>query len=678
MNLSTPVPAAGAIFKRYASKLERLKISKLEDFLYHLPFRYDNFSIISNVANVQAGEVVTIQGTVLEIKNNFLGKGRVFQKARIADDTGEIEATWFNQPFLAKYIHRGDKISLAGKIEQFGRKLSITVPEYELMNTSTLTLHTARLVPVYPETQGISSKWIRRQTYKLLQDNKNEIQEFLPASLLKRNNYMDLYDALKSIHFPDSLGEAERARERLAFNELFLLQLSGFERKKAWKELDTGNKFQIDKFKKQIEVFKKSLPFTLTSAQENSLTDILSDLSSSKPMNRLLQGDVGSGKTIVATIIMYLAHLNGYQSVLMAPTEILAQQHFETVSKLLTPLGLNIHLVTSSKKSHITNYLLPATNILIGTHAVLSEKVQFENLGLVVIDEQQRFGVEQRGVIRAKGHNPHLLTMTATPIPRTIALTMYGDLDLTYLNEMPKGRLSIKTWLVGQSKRNSAYDWIRREIKENNSQVFIICPFIEESESMSTIKAATKEYERLTKSVFPDLKLGLLHGKQKPKEKDAVLEDFRQKKYDVLVATPVVEVGIDIPSATVIVIEAAERFGLAGLHQLRGRVGRGDKQSYCLLFTDSQSETTIQRLKAMEVSQIGAELAELDFKMRGPGELFGTKQSGLKALRIASFSDTELIEIARKNAAEIFDNLEKYPKLKELVSISSSKTISPD
>jgi ATP-dependent DNA helicase RecG len=685
--LSTPISDAGAIFKRYASKLERLKIYKLEDFLYHLPFRYDNFSIVSDIGNVQPGEVVTIKGTLLEIKNNFLGKGRVFQKARIADETGEIEATWFNQPFLTKYLHRGDKVALAGKIEQFGRKLSMTVPEYEILNSSEHTLHTGRLVPVYPETQGISSKWIRRQTYKLLRENKNEIKEFVPEEILQRNTYMDLYAALKEIHFPYSLELAERARERLAFNELFLLQLSGFERKKEWREKASGSKFEVTKFEKDLTKFIASLPFTLTSAQERALDDIKKDIASSKPMNRLLQGDVGSGKTIVAATIMYLAHLNGFQSVLMAPTEILAQQHFATISQLLNPLGIKTSLATSSTKTTKTNkdpnssFIIPNSqnfDILIGTHAVLSEKVTFHNLGLVVIDEQQRFGVEQRGIIRGKGNNPHLLTMTATPIPRTIALTMYGDLDLSYLNEMPKGRKTIKTWLVSQSKRQGAYDWIRREIKENKSQAFIICPFIEESETMTTIKAATKEFEVLRKKVFPDLRLGLLHGKQKPKEKDAVLKDFRQKKFDILVATPVVEVGIDIPNATVIVIEASERFGLAGLHQLRGRVGRGDKQSYCLLFTESTSETTHKRLKAMEVTQIGSELAELDFKLRGPGELFGTRQSGLRELKIASFSDTELIEKARKNAEIIFDDLKKYPTLKEMVQISSSKTISPD
>lgn len=681
MNLQTSVTDAGMIFKKYASKLERLRIQKLEDFLYHLPFRYDNFSLLSSIANVQAGEVVTIQGTILEIKNNFLGKGRIFQKAKIADETGEIEATWFNQPFLTKYLHKGDKISLAGKIEQFGHKLSITVPEYELLNSTNLTLHTGRLVPVYPETQGISSKWIRRQTYKLLNDNKNEIEEFVPENVVRKNEYMDLYTALNTIHFPKSLEEAEKARVRLAFNELFLLQLSGFERKKVWQEVTKGNKFKVDKFEKEIEKFTKSLPFILTSAQVKALNDIKKDLGSEKPMNRLLQGDVGSGKTIVATIAMYLAHLNGFESVLMAPTEILAQQHFDTITKLLSPYHLKIELRTSSNKSQKGKEKeeeIVKPDILIGTHAVLSEKITFDNLGLVIIDEQQRFGVEQRGIIRGKGSNPHLLTMTATPIPRTIALTMYGDLDLSYLNEMPKGRKTIKTWLVGQEKRNGAYDWIRREIKENDSQVFVICPFIEESETMTTIKAASKEYERLRKTVFPDLKLGLLHGKQKAKEKDQVLEEFRQKKFDILVATPVVEVGIDIANATIIVIEAAERFGLAGLHQLRGRVGRGDKQSYCLLFTESQNESTLQRLKAMETSQVGAELAELDFKMRGPGELFGTRQSGLKELKIASFSDTELIETARKNAEEVFVEIEKYPELKKRITIATSHNVSPD
>jgi ATP-dependent DNA helicase RecG len=392
-------------------------------------------------------------------------------------------------------------------------------------------------------------------------------------------------------------------------------------------------------------------------------------------MNRLLQGDVGSGKTVVATTAMYLAYLNGYQSVLMAPTEILANQHYITVSSLLGPLGVTVGLATGSKK---INKKDPMFDVLIGTHAVLFDNIQFNNLGLVVIDEQQRFGVAQRSMIRQKGKNPHLLTMTATPIPRTVALTMYGDLDLSYLDEMPIGRKVIKTWLVPPEKRKNAYDWIRKQIKETDSQAFVICPFIEPSENMQTVKAASAEFERLQKTIFPDLALGLLHGRQKGKEKDAVLNEFHGKKFQILVATPVVEVGIDIANATIIVIEASERFGLAQLHQLRGRVGRGDKQSYCLLFTESKNPQTILKLKAMETMHNGQELAELDLKLRGPGEIFGTTQSGASALRVATLSDTVLIEKTQKTAKELFPRLDSFALLRKKIAEKERELVSPD
>jgi ATP-dependent DNA helicase RecG len=390
-------------------------------------------------------------------------------------------------------------------------------------------------------------------------------------------------------------------------------------------------------------------------------------------MNRLIQGDVGSGKTIVAGIAMYAAFLNGYQSVLMAPTEILAGQHYISLSKILTPLGVRVGLATGSKKETIDTF-----DILIGTHAVLSEKITFTKLGLVVIDEQQRFGVEQRGLIRQKGENPHLLTMTATPIPRTVALTLYGNLDLSFLSELPKGRKIIKTWLVPPTKREGAYDWIKKEIKEHESQAFIICPFIDESENMSTVKAASKEHEYLQKEVFPELRLGLLHGRVKAKEKDTILQDFRDKKYDILVATPVVEVGIDIPNATIIMIEASERFGLSQLHQLRGRVGRGDKQSYCLLFTEATNEITLTRLKAMERIHIGGELAELDLKLRGAGDMYGTTQHGRTFLRIASFSDSKLIADVQVAAKELFAKREVLSFVKDKITTVTSRLVTPD
>lgn len=656
----------------YARRLEKLGINKIEDFLFHIPFRYNDYSLVSKIDKVQAGETVTIQGVVEEIKNVYTRKWKTFQRAVIKDETGTINALWFNQTFLTRVLIKGETVSLSGKVSQEKNKLILQSPDYEVIFNNQ-TIHTGRLVPVYPETKGISSKWLRRQIYKLLEE-KSQIKEYLPKEIIKENNFLYLSDAIEKIHFPKNLEEAEKARKRLSFDELFEIQLSSKIRKKEWEKEKIKTPWEIEKFQKQTESFIKKLPFELTNAQKDATSDILKDLSLEKPMNRLLEGDVGSGKTVVGVVAAYLAYLNGFQSAFMAPTEILVNQHFKTISKLLKPLGIKVELVTGSNKTGINKKF----DILIGTHALVYDKVKFENLGLIIIDEQQRFGVEQRAIIRNKGDNPHLLTMTATPIPRTVALTLYGDLDLSILNEMPVGRKLVKTWLVPPVKRSGAYKWIEEKIIKDKDQVFIVCPFIEESESMQTVKAATKEYERLKKEIFPNLKLGLLHGKMKAKEKDEVLKAFRDKKIDILVSTPVVEVGIDIPNATIMLIEEAERFGLAQLHQLRGRVGRSDKQSFCLLFTQSLNPQTIERLKSLETTYSGAELAELDLKLRGPGQIYGTMQHGATVLKIASFSDFDLIEKTKKEAEKILPKINKYPQLLKKIEKINLKQVSPD
>lgn len=670
MNLGSPIATAGRIYKLFARRLEKLGISTFEDFLYHIPARYDDFSLISKINRVQPGEVVTIQGTVSSIENEITRNFKRLQKAEIADETGTIEVIWFNQPYLTKVIHAQDRIALSGKIDWFLRKLVMQSPDYEII-TSSPAIHTGRLVPVYPETKGITSKWLRRQTYNLI--NANQFEEYLPESTLSEHSLIKISDAIKQIHFPQTLEDAYQSKIRLSFDELFLLQLSAMERKLNWNKNLISNAFSIDKYKNKIDEFVSKLPFSLTNAQKRVIDEIFKDLAQEKPMNRLLEGDVGSGKTVVSAITMFLGHLNGFQSVLMAPTEILAQQHFATISKLLSPFKIKVGFATGNQKTKIKDF-----DVMVGTHAVLEKGIAFDRLGLVVIDEQQRFGVEQRSLIRSKGKNPHLLTMTATPIPRTIALTLYGDLDLSILDEMPHGRKQIKTWLVPPEKRTNAYAWIEKQIKETKSQAFLVCPFIEESETMQTVKAASTEFEYLKNDVFKDLKLGLLHGKMKGKEKEEVLNKFRLGEIDILVATPVVEVGIDIPNATIIVIEASERFGLAQLHQLRGRVGRGDKQSYCLLFTEAKNPLTLERLKAMEKHNFGAELAELDLSLRGPGEIYGTMQHGRKMLKIASFSDFELIQKVRREAEKIFPKLNTFPKLLEKLKSVNVKKVSPD
>ncbi|HKC14893.1 MAG TPA: ATP-dependent DNA helicase RecG [Patescibacteria group bacterium] len=668
MDLQTKVLDVSRIYKVYASRLEKLGIRTLEDFLYHIPFRYDDYSVVSKISQVQPGETVTIQGKIINIKNIYTRRFKI-QTATVEDDTGTINITWFNQPYITKYLKIGDKVSLSGKIDFFKNKTVIQSPEFEVMGTQE-TIHTGRLVPVYPETRGVSSKWLRRQVYKILSEHKDEINEFLPEKILKDNGLFDLQKSFEQSHFPKDLETAEKAKQRLSFDELFFLRLSSLTKKKEWEEKYSQKPMKITRYKDELDIFLKKLPFELTNAQKRVIEEIFKDINSDKPMNRLLQGEVGSGKTVVAAVAMYVCFLNGYKSILMTPTEILANQHYKTISDLLRPFKIKIVLITGSSKSKEN------ADIYVGTHALLHKKETIENLRLIVIDEQQRFGVEQRSIIRKKGENPNLLTMTATPIPRTVALVMYGNLSLSFLDEMPKNRKQVKTWLVPPTKRENAYKWIAERV-ENKDQVFIICPFIEESETMQTVRAATVEFEKL-KSVFLKAKLGLLHGKLKSKEKNEVLQKFKEGKIDILVTTPVVEVGIDIPNATVMLVEEAERFGLAQLHQLRGRVGRGEKESYCLLFTQSTNPLTLRRIKAMETLQNGAELAELDLKLRGPGQLFGTMQHGVPNLRIATFSDTKLLETTKREAEKIFPEINKYPKLYKKVEEITGKEVSPD
>lgn len=659
----TKVGTLGGVYKRYAMPLERLGVLTLRDFLFHIPFRYDDYRVVSKIKDIRPGQTLTIRGFVEEIGNSYLRSYRTIQKAIVKDKTGSLEVVWFNQPYLTKNIIKGDYVSLSGKVILGKKELSLQSPQYEIGETD--FIHTGRLVPVYPETRGVSSKWMRKEIWKFL--NEVVVEDFIPQKVKTTNRLMSLSEALRAIHFPENLEEAREARNRLSFDELFLTQLSSLERKEKWAKSLKGKPMEINKVK--IEEFIHSLPFELTNAQKKAAQEILNDISNEKPMNRLLEGDVGSGKTVVAAIAIYCIYLNGFRSIFMAPTEILANQHYETLLKLLSPFGISIGLQTGSKK-------IKGGDVIIGTHSLVHTKETIDKLGLVVIDEQQRFGVEQRSILRTKGNNPHVLTMTATPIPRTVALTIYGDLDLSVLDEMPKGRKIIKTWLVPNLKRDGAYQWIEKEIKGKKSQAFIICPFIEESESMTTVKAATKEFERLKKEIFPRLRLGLLHGKMKVKEKDEVLNKFQKGELDILVATPVVEVGIDIAGASIMVVEAAERFGLAQLHQLRGRVGRRGQDAYCLLFSETKSST--QRLKYMEQTSIGSELAEYDLKLRGAGEIYGTAQHGTRYFKIADFSDFDLIKKTREEAEKIVGQLNKYPALSQKVSEINTKQVSPD
>ncbi len=672
-------------------KLKSLGINSYFDLLNYFPTRYEDYSIVSKINRIQVGEVVTIIGKIIEAKNQYTRSRITIQKIVISDDTGVVEVNWFNQPYLIRVFKIGEMVSVSGIVKQFGAKISIDPKEYEIIfdrsNDQKNLKHTGKIVPIYSEKRGLSTKTVRDKIFFILNSVVGDdprvvpvghdgptLRDPLPPSIIKFNHLIDEDEAYKQIHFPDSLEMADKARERLAFDELFNLQLANNLVKKEWKKERVGNVFKVEtRHALSLQDFIANLPFKLTSDQTKVIDEIISDLKKTTPMNRFLQGDVGSGKTIVATIACYLSYLNGYQSIFMAPTEILAQQHFQSISKLFERVGIKptptIKLITGSTKKlnsvetgHAPSLQKNQYDIIIGTHALLSKKTKFNKVGLVVIDEQHRFGVEQRALLKEKSLNPHILTMTATPIPRTVALTLYGELDLSYIEEMPAGRQIIKTFLVPKEKRTNGYEWIKKQIKENKSQVFIVCPLIEESENetMKSLKAVRSEFEKL-KKIFSDVKtrhaLSLLHGRMKSIEKNKVMDDFKNKKIDILVSTPVVEVGIDIPDATVMLIEGADRFGLAQLHQLRGRVGRSNRQSYCLLFTENTSEKTISRLKYFCKNNLGTKLAEFDLKNRGAGNIFGVEQHGFVNLKIANLGDFEMIEKTKK-AVEYF--MEKY------------------
>jgi len=679
MDLNTPASELHLVGPAFVKRIKKLEIETVRDLIAYFPFRYDDYSLVSAISRVQPGETLTIRGQLLSIKNEYTRLGKKIQKAEIADNSGKMEITWFNQPFLVKTLKTGEWYQFSGKADWFGRKIVLISPENEKIPHTTYhiphTLHTGRLVPVYSETYGVSSKWLRARIAFVLPLIKEQLKEFLPFSILVKEKLLPYKEAIWKIHFPENRLAAQKARERLAFDELFLIQLAGLLRKSVWQTKALSRKLTIDQEK--IDHFTANLPFELTEAQQRCLGEILRDLAESLPMNRLLQGDVGSGKTVVAAAAMYATYLNGLQSVLMAPTEILAQQHYQTINALLKRYGVKIALQTSTTKQ-CSNETMRQYNIFIGTHALIQKNVNFQNLGLVVIDEQHRFGVEQRTELVKKATTPHILTMTATPIPRTIALTLYGDLDLSVIDQAPKGRQKVKTWVVPPSKREAAYDWIRKHVKGTDEQAFIICPLIEESETLQSIKAATVEFNKLANNIFPDLRIGLLHGRLKSQEKEKIINEFRAGKLDILVSTPVVEVGIDIPRATIMMIEGADRFGLAQLHQLRGRVGRGERQSFCLLFSENKNIRSAKRLKAMEKLEIGVELAELDLKMRGPGEIYGVRQHGFPSLRLASLSDLSLIERAREAAKSIIDKIDEFSPLQEQLKKYTIQKVQPN
>ncbi|NOZ27824.1 MAG: ATP-dependent DNA helicase RecG [Chloroflexi bacterium] len=655
--LDAPVTRLPGVGPRHAQRLAKLGIRTVRDLLWHFPRRYEDYSTLKTIDHLQVGEECTIIGNVWDVQSRRSRSGREIVQAIIGDSTGTIQATWFN-PYMIRQLKPGRAIVLSGKIDTYLGRLVLTNPEWEPLDRQ--FIHTGRLVPIYPMTQGVSARWLRRLIKQTVDAWTPNIEDYLPDGVRERQDLMPLGQALAQIHFPDNWDLLEQARRRLSFDEFFFIQLGMLRQRHRWQH-QPGRPLPANA--EVMERFREALPFQLTRAQERALREILEDMAQSRPMSRLLQGDVGSGKTAVAAAAMWAAICNGAQAVLMAPTEILAEQHYRGLSRLFERLQhpegrpVRLALLTGSLPEGEKRQLHEAiaageVDIVIGTHALIQETVQFASLGLAVIDEQHRFGVAQRARLRQKGYNPHVLVMSATPIPRTLALTLYGDLDISVLDELPPGRQPIRTRWLRPLERERAYAFIRRQI-EAGRQAFIICPLVEESES-SDAKAAIEEHRRLQEEVFPDLKLGLLHGRMKGEEKDAVMQAFSRGELDILVATSVVEVGIDVPNATVILIEGAERFGLAQLHQFRGRVGRGEHPSYCILLSDADSGDSEERLKAMEQTQDGFILAQKDLELRGPGDFFGTRQSGLPPLHLAQLGDVRTLEAAREEAKRLF------------------------
>lgn len=658
---------------RSLTKLKKLGVQKVRDLVYLFPHRHNDYASITKISDLEPGLDRTIVATVWESSERNSGPRRRSSEAVLGDDTGNVRAFWFNNPYMAKTLRPGAQVALSGRVAVFRGQLTFESPEYELLGVQEELVHTGRLVPVYPSTEGLAQRTIRGLVKRSLDACLSQVDEFLPRDLLDRTDLLGLRNAIDKMHYPDSPTAWNAARRRLAFDELFLLQYAVLERRRDWR--DHGEGVSLSGGREALDAFLESLPFKLTMAQSKVLAEIMGDVRSERPMARMLQGEVGSGKTVVAAAALLVAALNGHQGALMAPTEILAEQHFITVGELLSGLPIvsrddytvsvepgfgnepvTIGLLLGSMRKRVKEEMhnrvaAGAVDILIGTHAIIQSSVDFPSLALVVVDEQQRFGVMQRSSLREKGVRPHLLAMSATPIPRSLALTLYGDLDMSVIDELPPGRQEIRTRWMGPDRRDVAYNFVRKQVGQGR-QAFIVCPLIEESESIQA-RAANVEHERLANEVFPELRLGLLHGRMALSEKERVMEAFKKGDLDILVSTPVVEVGIDIPNASVMLIDGAERFGLGQLHQFRGRVGRGEHESFCLLLTEVVGNEARERVRTVERVSDGFQLAEEDLKLRGPGDYLGTRQSGLPDLQVARLTDQDILSLARKEAARI-------------------------
>jgi len=653
-SVDDPVANLAGVSDKTEAKLARLGIATIRDLLLFFPRRYDDFSTITPIAFVRPGVKTTVRGRIYDIgARQTKYKRMALTEAVLSDDSGSLRVVWFNQPWLVKSLQKGDEIFVAGEADMNGG-LVMKNPDHE--KVSLRPKNVARLVPIYRETEGLTSKWLRPKIQMVL-PLADQLDEFLPAELLTRRELMARAEAVRQVHYPASAARLDRARDRLAFEEMFVLQVAAQMAKRA-RMARSAPVVPFDE--PTARGFVRALPFKLTNAQRVAAWQILQDLARPAPMNRLLEGDVGSGKTVVAAMAMHHAAHAGFQSVLLAPTEILARQHADVIQSILEPFQIDVGLLVgstpaSARKPMLASLAQGQLPVLIGTHALIEEDVQFKDLALSVVDEQHRFGVGQRLAVRQKTERtPHFLSMTATPIPRTLGLTLFGDLDISILDEMPPGRRPVKTGLVPPGKRADAYNFIRKQV-EAGRQVFVICPLIQESDKLG-VRSATQELEKLQRDVFPELasRIALLHGRLKTTEKESVMSAFKRGEVAILVSTSVVEVGIDIPNATVMMIEGADRFGLAQLHQFRGRVGRGSDESWCFLFTDAEDPPSLKRLQAVVTNKSGFDLAEIDLDLRGWGDLAGYRQHG-KDFKMANLLDAALISDAQSEAVRLFE-----------------------
>jgi ATP-dependent DNA helicase RecG len=682
LNLDLDIKKLHSIAIKLSGDLKKMSINTIEDLIWYFPKRYDDLSEIKQIKDIDENEINTVRVKIKKIKSYRAWRAKMTITELVGeDDSGQVEAIWFRQKFVSQILKVGDEVYLSGKVKAKKDSWQFISPGYEKDKPD--LIHSGRLVPIYHLSGKITQKQLRFLINKAIKEITT-IDDPLPVEILNKEKYPWLQESLEQIHFPTDQETLKHASQRLKFQELFYLQIKYQLAKQDYQSQDT---YQIPLDNKLTNQILRDLPWKLTLDQQKALYDILADLNKTIPMNRLIEGDVGSGKTIVAIIAALNAISGGVQVALMAPTEILATQHFKNIKKILPQkYQKNIALLTRSyqelgndkisSKKEITNKISKNTlKFIIGTHSIIQDKINFQKLGLVIIDEQHRFGVKQRKALKDKNKDnkaPHLLSMTATPIPRTLALTLYGDLDISLIKEKPAGRKDIKTFLVPDQKRQDAYKFILNKIK-NKEQLFVICPLIDESDKLG-VKSVNQEYKKLNKDIFPNLEIRMLHGKLKSEEKEKIMEDFKNNKFPILVATSVIEVGVDIPGATMMIIESAERFGLSQLHQFRGRVGRNDLESFCMLFTSDASQNNTTRLQALTQSNNGFELAELDLELRGSGEIFGNKQTGLIKLKIAKLSETKLIKKAQEWAQLILSD-KKYLSRKDLQStIESLKT----